>query len=195
MSEQAPSGGGPVEDATPVCPWCSAALPSTAVEQCPSCGAALKEQAAEIPGVTRIDPEAILRSRAPAQKSRGLIGWLSGEYEVRADDATPAGSIEPPDAAVRREMLRLELAALEAEVQARQVEAITDAVDAGELQLGADRGLADLAIAEAPDGPAAEAEPGAESDVESDAESDVAAEAEGGEAATDSEPAKGSEPA
>lgn len=181
MSEQAPSGGGPVEDAAPVCPWCSAALPSTAVEQCPSCGAALKEQAAEIPGVTRIDPEAILRSRSPAQKSRGLIGWLSGEYEVKADDPTPAGSIEPPDAAVRREMLRLELAALEAEVQARQVEAITDAVDAGEIQLGTDQGLADLAAADAPEDP--------EADAEADAEPDVEADAPGNQAAKGSEPA------
>lgn len=148
MSEQAVSGGGPASDDAQVCPWCSAALPTGDETRCPSCGASLKEaEAAEVPGVTRVDHEAILKARAPIQKSRGLIGWLSGEYEAEPE-ATPAGSIEPPDAAVRREMLRLELAALEAEVQARQVEAIIDAVDAGELDLAAalDQGTDDEAV-------------------------------------------------
>ena len=133
MSEEQLSGGG-VDSATgPVCPWCSAALPSDREENCPSCGAALHEAASsEVPGVTRIDHEALLKGRPTTQKSRGLIGWLSGEYEAEAE-ATPAAVLEPPDEAVRREMLRLELAALEAEVLARQAEVVAEvAAETGE---------------------------------------------------------------
>ncbi|HEX5590632.1 MAG TPA: hypothetical protein VFX65_10120 [Candidatus Limnocylindrales bacterium] len=116
--------------------------------------------------MTRVDHEAILKARAPIQKSRGLIGWLSGEYQAEPE-ATPAGSIEPPGAAVRREMLRLELAALEAEVQARQVEAIIDAVDAGELDLATalDHGTAEEAEIVDLDEPDAVSEPPAATEV------------------------------
>jgi hypothetical protein len=75
-----------------------------------------------------VDVEALLKGRAPTtQRPRGLIGWLSGEYEAAAPDAPPPGTLEPPDEAVRREMLRLELAALEVEVLARQAEAVAEA--------------------------------------------------------------------
>lgn len=128
MSEQTPSGGGPTSDPALVCPWCSAALPSATEQRCPSCGAALLDQAAsEVPGVTRVDVEAILKGRTPVQKPRGIIGWLSGEYEPAEAAAAPQpGTLEPPDEAVRREMLRLELAALEAEVAAAQAEAVAE---------------------------------------------------------------------
>jgi len=144
MSEQQLSGGGPTSDADLVCPWCSAALPSADVERCPSCGAALKEPDAAVPGVTQIDVEAILKGRAPTQKPRGLIGWLSGEYDAGKPEAPPPGTLEPPDEAVRREMLRLELAALEAEVLARQVEVVTEAAtESGEPVHLEELGLAD----------------------------------------------------
>lgn len=123
MAEQQPSGGGPVPQSPSICPWCSVELPDPGAEQCPSCGAALHgPDAAEVPGVTRVDHEALLRARAPAQRSRGLVGWLSGEYQAEAA-AEPPGTFAPPADDVRREMLRLELAALEAEVQARLAEA------------------------------------------------------------------------
>ena len=124
------SGGGPDSASAPICPWCSAPLKTGREETCPSCGAALHEVAeAEVPGVTRVDHEAILKARAPAQRGRGLLGWLSGEYEPEADSAAP-GSIAPPDDAVRREMLRLELAALEVEAQARQAEVAAEQAEA-----------------------------------------------------------------
>jgi hypothetical protein len=145
MSETVLSGGGPTSEPDLVCPWCSAALPSAGAERCPSCGAALKEpDTAAVPGVTQIDVDAILKSRAPVQKPRGLIGWLAGDYEAEAPDAPPPGTFEPPDEAVRREMLRLELAALEAEVLARQAEVVAEvATETGEPVDLEDLGLGD----------------------------------------------------
>src|SRR3972149_1635357 len=86
------------------------------------------------------------RSRSPPQKPRGLIGWLSGEYDAGKPETPPPGTLEPPDEAVRREMLRLELAALEAEVLARQVEVVTEAAtETGEPADLEDLGLGDAA--------------------------------------------------
>src|SRR3970040_2727536 len=116
MAEDLLSGGGPMSDSDPACPWCSATLPTADVERCPSCGAALKEPDGAVPGVTQIDVDAILKSRSPTQKPRGLIGWLSGEYDAGEPAPPPPGTLEPPDEAVRREMRRLLLAALVAEV-------------------------------------------------------------------------------
>ena len=146
MSEPPLPGGGPTSDSDLVCPWCSAALPPVTEERCPSCGAALKEpDATAVPGVTQIDVEAILKGRTLTQKPRGLIGWLAGEYEGPTPDAPPPGTLEPPDQAVRREMLRLELAALEAEVLARQAEVVAEvATETGEPVDLEDLGLADV---------------------------------------------------
>jgi hypothetical protein len=131
MTEANLTEGGSDPALAPICPWCSAKLVTGREETCPSCGAALHETSeSEVPGVTRVDLDAVLRSRAPdPQRGRGLIGWLSGEYEPEAPPDSPE-SIAPPEEAVRREMLRLELAALEAEVQARQAEAEAEIVDA-----------------------------------------------------------------
>lgn len=131
MTEANLSEGGTESAPAPICPWCSAQLVTGREETCPSCGAALHETSeSEVPGVTRVDIDAVLRARTPdGQRGRGLIGWLSGEYEPEAAPDTPE-SIAPPEEAVRREMLRLELAALEAEVQGRQAEAEAEIVDA-----------------------------------------------------------------
>jgi hypothetical protein len=104
----------------PHCMWCSAELPSDAEVTCPSCGATLiGEGDNQVPGVTAIDAEALIRSaRTPKPKQRSrLMSWISGEY---ADDDKPAapGSLSPPPPAVRREMLRLELEARVANLQA-----------------------------------------------------------------------------
>jgi hypothetical protein len=183
MSEEQLSGGGVSPEAGPVCPWCSAPLPSDHEERCPSCGAALHEAASsEVPGVTQVDHEALLKGRPVTQKSRGLIGWLSGEYEAESEH-TPPGTLEPPDDAVRREMLRLELAALEAEVLARQAEAVAEVatetgrpVDPDDLRVDSHVDAGPPPADEAPEEPAADVVAAAsEAD---DATSDAAAAAD-----------------
>ena len=132
MSEQQVSGSETAPAPVAECPWCSAPLATGTEERCPSCGAALHESdGSEVPGVTRIDHEALLKGRPTTEKPRGIIGWLSGEYEAEVEAPHP-GTLEPPDEAVRREMLRLELVALEAEVHARQAEAMAAAAESGE---------------------------------------------------------------
>jgi hypothetical protein len=113
---------------TQPCPWCSATVPREAAT-CPSCGAQLREAAeGDIPGVTQTDLAAV--SRARRSKPRGLAAWLVGEPPAEDD---LGGKIEPPSEEVRKEMLRLELAALDAELEARaQTAAAERAVSAGE---------------------------------------------------------------
>lgn len=109
------------------CPWCSASVPAAAAT-CPSCGAALQDSATgDVAGVTQLDPGAVLRTKRG--KPRGIAAWLTGERE---DEATPEGKVEPPSDAVRQEMRRLELAAIEAELAARTAAA------AANRQLGID---------------------------------------------------------
>jgi hypothetical protein len=175
MTEPTLSGGGPDSASAPICPWCSATLVTGQEESCPSCGAALREAAeSEVPGVTRVDVEAILKARTPAPRGRGLMGWLSGDDDAEGPTASHEG-IAPPDQAVRREMLRLELAALEAEAQARQAEVAAELAEAhgaaaghaddraegaGDPGAGSDGdrpGSGDAAGAPPPDAPAADA--------------------------------------
>jgi hypothetical protein len=136
----------------PHCNWCSAPLPSDHEETCPSCGATLLGDGdTSVPGLTAIDAEAILRSaRAAKAKPRSrLLGWISGEYDDESSGATPApGSLAPPSADVRREMLRLELQAQVANAQA-EVESMAadDALEHGRTlgPTGADASLPDEA--------------------------------------------------
>lgn len=132
MSEQNQSDATPESDERPRCPWCSAILASADDARCPSCNAALRDTAdKDLPGVTAIDHEAILRSRKPVAKPSGLIGWLSGSYQ-EAPEAPPAPeTFSPPDPAVRREMLRMELAAMEARIEAQRVELEAELVVTG----------------------------------------------------------------
>jgi hypothetical protein len=126
---------------TPRCNWCSAPLPSDHEETCPSCGATLLGDGdTSVPGLTAIDAEAILRSaRAAKAKPRSrLLGWISGEYDEDASGVTAApGSLAPPPADVRREMLRLELQAQVANAQA-EVESMAadEAVEHGRSLAG-----------------------------------------------------------
>ena len=113
----------------PRCTWCSAALPSDHEATCPSCGATLVDQGeGTVPGLNSIDADAILRSARSSARSRPrggrLLSWISGEY-AEDDGAPPTtpGSLAPPPADVRREMLRLELEAQVANAQA-EVEAM-----------------------------------------------------------------------
>jgi hypothetical protein len=100
---------------TTTCPWCSATVPVKAAI-CPSCGAQLREAAeGDILGVTQIDPSAV--SRARRVKPRRLTAWLTGDSP--AEEEETGGKIEPPSPDVRREMLKLELAAIDAELEAK----------------------------------------------------------------------------
>ena len=114
----------------PRCPWCSAALPTRgALTACPSCGASLVQADEEIPGLTRVDPEVLIRSKPAPARSR-LLGWLSGDTEPLPAATSQArmaavlagvddrASLEPPSDAVRREMRRLEQLAIETELAA-----------------------------------------------------------------------------
>jgi hypothetical protein len=128
MADEHATGGGV---AAFHCPWCSATLPSTDLETCPSCGATLTSAPeTAMPGITSIDHEAILRAtREPTRPQRSrILSWLSGDYveEGVTPVATP-DAIAPPDAAVKREILRLEI---EAELADRQAEADSIMADA-----------------------------------------------------------------
>jgi hypothetical protein len=111
------------EPAGSVCPWCSATYTGDP-DTCPSCGAALTvdpETDPALPGLTAIDAAAIVRAKTPVPRQRSrLLSWISGEYPDDTPTAAEAGALAPPDAEVRREMLRL---ALEAEVANLQAEA------------------------------------------------------------------------
>ena len=122
----------PVPESTvSVCPWCSANYTGDP-ETCPSCGAALAVDPATdpaLPGVTAIDAAAIVRAKTPVARPRNrLLSWISGDYPDDTPTATEAGALAPPDLDVRREMLRLEL---EAEVANLQAEADALLAEAG----------------------------------------------------------------
>jgi|SRR5215212_2878842 len=106
----------PDAPATAACPWCSAKVSGNPVA-CPSCGAALREATdADILGVTQIDPAAV--SRASRVKPGRLATWLGAESTD--DGSAIGGNVEPPSKEVREEMLRLELAAIDAEIEAKK---------------------------------------------------------------------------
>lgn len=113
-----PSGSQPSGETT-TCPWCSATVPVEAAT-CPSCGAKLRDAAeGDVLGVTQIDPSAV--SRARRVKPRRLTSWLTGD--AGAEDEESGGKIEPVSADVKREMLKLELAAIDAELEAKAAQA------------------------------------------------------------------------
>src|SRR2546426_9514613 len=159
MPDDATTGGSTPEYR---CMWCSAVLPTAHETVCPSCGATLVGEAeAAVPGLTAIDADAILRNARGGgrSKARGgrLLSWISGEYEEEdeAANATP-GSLAPPPADVRREMLRLELEAQVANAQAEAEALAADAAAEGGTPLSprsdaADAEAADHADAAEPD--------------------------------------------
>jgi ribosomal protein L40E len=104
---------------TKICPWCSATVPLEA-QTCPSCGASLGEAPeGDLPGLTQIDPAAVTRTRRiKVPKFAAFLGVADD-----ADAARSTGKVEPPTEAVKREMLRLELAALNAELDMKASQA------------------------------------------------------------------------
>jgi hypothetical protein len=119
MTEEYRSG----EAEASICPWCSATYTGEP-ETCPSCGAVLAADPAadpSLPGLTAIDTAAIVRAKTPTARPRNrILSWISGEYPDEAGAVADAGALAPPDPVVRREILRLEL---EAEVANLQAEA------------------------------------------------------------------------
>lgn len=140
----APAGG------SATCPWCSAAL-GAETERCPSCGAALRAaEEPQLPGVTAVDPQAVLWSVRSMERRRRskLLTWLSGETEPEATTPAAPGALDPPPPEVRREMLRLAMAAelsdLSAEVGAMEADELVEG------RLDPPRGAAPGSGAEAP---------------------------------------------
>ncbi|HEY8239229.1 MAG TPA: hypothetical protein VIF63_07315 [Candidatus Limnocylindrales bacterium] len=114
---------------TATCPWCSATVPVAAVT-CPSCGASLRDAAdGEVLGVTQVDPSAA--SRAKRIKTGNFASFIGASD---GPDGPTVGKVEPPTDEVRQEMLRLELAAIDAEIEAKRKSAEAEAaVEAAEL--------------------------------------------------------------
>ena len=104
-------------DESSSCPWCSAVVPTEAAT-CPSCGAALRDVVSdEVAGVTQVDLAAT--SRLARLKPPGRIAmWLGAERTTENPELS--GRIEPPSEEVRKEMLRLELEAIDAEIEAKK---------------------------------------------------------------------------
>lgn len=114
-NEPAAAPTAPASVATTPCPWCSAAVPESA-PTCPSCGASLRDAVdGEILGVTQIDHAAV--SRLARIRPGRLSTWLGAE--PTADSTDLGGKVEPPSKEVLEEMLRLELAAIDAEIEAK----------------------------------------------------------------------------
>src|SRR5215204_3349339 len=121
----------PMTGPAPHCQWCSAPLPAAELATCPSCGATLTSTTGgeEIKGVTTLDPEAILRARSEVARPRSrLLSFITGEQAVEVGGPEEAESLAPPDDAVRLEMLRLELDAERADLEAEAVSMKADVV-------------------------------------------------------------------
>jgi hypothetical protein len=119
-----------------ICPWCSAEVPAGRAA-CPACGANLVETGeSTVPGLTAIDAEAVLRNVratvAPPRRNR-ILSLITGE--IGDEDLAPSGSptaLAPPPPEVRREMLRMEIAA-----ELSNLNAEADAIAADEAVDGA----------------------------------------------------------
>ena len=134
-----------------VCPWCSAESTPDAIA-CPSCGANLVADGdPNVPGVTAIDAASLVRSRTAPQPRSRLLSWISGEYQSDTPSQSEAQAIAPPDDEVRREILRLEL-----EAQVANLQAEADAIRA---EAAAEGRTIDLPEAAAPDDEEATEEP------------------------------------
>ena len=158
MVDQTPSG----DDAgAPVCPWCSAPLPDPSAEACPSCGATLVggTDRIRLPGLTAVDPGAISRAVTPPRTRSRLLSWFSGESEDEDYTPAPPEALAPPDLEVRREMLRLELQAEVAALQAENDALLAEAAAEGRVvDLTGDVAAADADRRRRDDGAAADAD-------------------------------------
>jgi hypothetical protein len=115
-----------------ICPWCSAAVvPGSAT--CASCGAILEsDEDRDLPGLTAVDLAALRPESKPASRNR-LLSWISGEYPDDAPSANEAQALAPPDPEVQREILRLELEAEVANLEAERDSLLSEAVVEGRV--------------------------------------------------------------
>jgi hypothetical protein len=115
-----------------ICPWCSATVvPGSPT--CASCGAILEsDEDRDLPGLTAVDPAALRPETKPASRNR-LLSWISGEYPDEAPAANEAQALAPPDAEVQREIMRLELEAEVANLQAERDALLSEAVVEGRV--------------------------------------------------------------
>jgi hypothetical protein len=130
MADQSLSPDSPSES---ICPWCSAAIVPGA-PTCASCGAILEsEEDRDVPGLTAVDPAALRTEKKPASRNR-LLSWISGEYPTD-DSPSPADAqaLAPPDPEVQREIIRLELEAEVANLQAEADSLLSEAVVDGRV--------------------------------------------------------------
>ena len=187
----------PDDTTGPVCPWCSAALSSPDDARCPSCGAALTSEADDsLPGLTAIDAGAILRAKQVAVRPKSrLFSWLSGDDGDETFTKAEGNALEPPDDAVRRVMMRMELEAEVASLQAENDAILAEAVAEGRVvevppelaevagvilpgTAAADIGTGTETVADAPVADAPAAEPDVPAEPEAPAEvADVPADA------------------
>jgi hypothetical protein len=110
------------------CPWCSARVP-VGVSTCPACQATINAGATaevHLAGVTEVAPE--LRAYAEqvrtGKPTRGLLSTLfssPGDPAAGAPDPGELAALQPPSAAVRAEMARID-----AEIAATGVPTGTD---------------------------------------------------------------------
>jgi hypothetical protein len=118
-----------------VCSWCSAPLTSPDLDRCPACGAILTGELAEpMPGITAVDPRALSRGTPATVRPRNrLLSWINGDYPEESQTASEAKAIEPPDPAVKREMLRLELEGEVANLKAQADALVAEAAAEGRV--------------------------------------------------------------
>jgi hypothetical protein len=116
-----------------ICPWCSAAVvPGSPT--CASCGAILEsDEDKDVPGLTAVDLGALRPETKPASRNR-LLSWISGEYPEEAPSANEAQALAPPDPEVQREIIRLELEAEVANLEAERDSLLSEAVVEGRLE-------------------------------------------------------------
>jgi hypothetical protein len=86
----------------------------------------------ELPGVTAVDHEALRTIKKDAGRNR-LLSWISGEYEPEGTSQVEAGALQRPDPDVQREILRLQLEAEVANLQAEADALYAEAVVEGRL--------------------------------------------------------------
>jgi hypothetical protein len=104
------------------------------LEACPSCGATLVGGADEsLPGLTAVDPVAIVRSKQPVRTRSRLMSWLSGDDGEIIVTPAEGQALAPPPDDVRREMLRLELEAVVANLQAENEAIMAEAAAEGRI--------------------------------------------------------------
>ena len=131
MTEETPNAA---RGARPSCP-------RPTLTTCPSCGAHLTSAAGaepDIKGVTSLDPLAIIQARADVARPRNrIMSFITGEAPGESEPTANPESLAPPDDAVRREMLRLELEAERADLEAESVALKTDVIVEQNISLAA----------------------------------------------------------